>query len=141
MTKKVLISLHSMQFSRDGAETDHTEAVMSGIYYEKNGGQYILYEEVMEGFREPVKNQLKYKEHILELSRSGPINVRMVFEEKKKHRSDYHTPYGNIILDIDTKTLCIVNEADKITVNVDYTLAQNDEYLADCRILMEVRSQ
>lgn len=136
MTKDVRISLRGMQFGEDGAGDIETD--VTGTYYEKNRSHYVLYEEVMEGFREPVRNRIKFGEHFLELTRSGPVNVRMIFEEKKKHMSNYHTPYGDILLGIDTKVVGIVKEPDLIRIDVGYALELNNEYLADCKILITI---
>lgn len=140
MTKEVMISIHSEQFSGDEAETAVSESATIGAYYEKNGSHYILYEENIEGAQKPVKNKLKCRENLVELIRSGGINVHMTFEEEEKHMADYHTPYGMIAFIIDTKKLCVTKETNRISISVDYTLEQNNEYLADCKILIEVCS-
>lgn len=156
MTKDVLITVRGLQFDRGGTDADNVntdkantgegntatiETMLPGAYYEKNGSHYILYEEMMEGFREPTKNKIKFGEHFLELDRSGPVNVRMVFDENKKTMSNYNTPYGNIPIGIDTKKIHITKEPDRITVDVDYMLEAHNEYLADYRILIDIRSK
>lgn len=141
MTKDVWISLRGLHFAGGETEAGNIENVVSGTYYEKCGKHYVIYEEVMEGLQKPVTNKLKFSEQILELSRNGSVSTRMVFEENKKHMADYHTPYGGMTLDIDTKKFHMKNETDKITLNVVYTLEQNNEYLADCKILIEIRSK
>ena len=140
MTKDVWISLRGLQYSGDEA-ADNIETAVSGTYYEKNGKHYVIYEEAIEGLQKPVMNKLKFGEHFLELSRRGSLGVCMMFEENQKHMADYHTPYGKLTLGIDTKKFRMVNEMDKITLDIDYTLEQNNEYLADCKILIEVRSK
>ena len=140
MTKDVWISLRGLQFSGDESE-DNIESSVPGTYYEKNGKHYVIYEEVIEGLQKPVMNKLKFGEHFLELSRSGSLSVCMMFEENKKHMADYHTPYGKLTLGIDTKKFRMVNETDKMRLDIEYTLEQNNEYLADCKILIEVRSK
>ena len=85
MTKDVLISLRGLQFDQSGADADKIETITAGVYYEKNGNHYVLYDELIEGFEEPTKNKVKFGEHFLELSRSGAVNVYMIFEENKKN--------------------------------------------------------
>ena len=140
MTKDVWISLRGLQFSGDESG-DNIESSVPGTYYEKNGKHYVIYEEVIEGLQKPVMNKLKFEEHFLELSRSGSLSVCMMFEENKKHMADYHTPYGKLTLGIDTKKFRMVNETDKMKLDIEYTLEQNNEYLADCKILIEIRSK
>ena len=140
MTKDVWISLRGLQFSGDEA-ADNIESSVSGTYYEKNGKHYVIYEEVIEGLQKPVMNKLKFGEHFLELRRSAPLSVCMMFEENQKHMADYHTPYGKLSLGIDTKKFRMENETDKMRLDIEYTLDQNNEYLNDCKILIEVRSK
>lgn len=155
MTKEVLVLLRGLQFARGDAAADNNEAAagnieaiednnnietaVAGTYYEKNGNHYVLYDEAMEGFSEPVKNKVKFGTRFLELSRSGTVNAHMVFEENKKHMTNYRTPYGNIPLGIDTKKIHIAQQPDRIIVNVEYVLDMNDEYLSDCKIVIDIR--
>lgn len=141
MTKDVLIALRGLQFDQSEAEADKIETIMPGTYYERNGSHYVLYEELMEGFYEMTKNRIKFGEHFLELTRSGLINVHMLFEENKKNMTNYSTPYGNILIGINTKKVHIDSNPDRIVVDVDYALDINYEYLADCKILVDVRSK
>ena len=98
MTKDVLISLRGLQFDQSDSDVEKIETIMPGSYYEKNGSHYVLYDEIMEGFSEPVKNRIKFGEHALELTRSGAVNVHMIFEENRKNMTSYNTPYGNILI-------------------------------------------
>lgn len=141
MTKDVLISLRGLQFDQSDSDVEKIETIMPGSYYEKNGSHYVLYDEIMEGFSEPVKNRIKFGEHALELTRSGAVNVHMIFEENRKNMTSYNTPYGNILIGIDTRKIHITQESDRIEVDVDYALDVNYEYLADCRIVLNIRSR
>ncbi len=100
-----------------------------------------MFDEIMEGFTEPVKNRIKFGEHALELTRSGAVNVHMLFEENRKNMTSYNTPYGNILIGINTKKIHIAQESERITVNVDYALDINYEYLADCQIVLDIRAR
>lgn len=139
MTKDVWISIRGEQFNEGETEAGTVGNDICGTYYEKCGKHYVIYEETMEGLQKPVMNKLKFTERVLELTRSGSVNVRMVFEENKKHMADYHTPYGVMALGIHTKKFDVINETDKIALNAEYMLEQNNEYLANCKILIEIR--
>lgn len=141
MTKDVLIYLHSYQHGKSETDTEEIETVAAGTYYEKNGRHFLIYDEAMEGFGKPVKNKLKFEDDFLEITKSGPLNVRMVFEENKKNLTSYNTPYGNIVLGIDTKKIHISQESDRIVVDVEYVLDMNYEYHADCKISLKVNFQ
>ena len=141
MTNDVLISLRGLQFDQSDSDVEKIETIMPGSYYEKNGSHYVLYDEIMEGFSEPVKNRIKFGEHALELTRSGAVNVHMIFEENRKNMTSYNTPYGNILIGIDTRKIHITQESDRIVVDVDYALDVNYEYLADCQIVLDIKSK
>lgn len=142
MKQNVFISVSGMQFGQDrqdGAEAEQIETVMPGVYYEKDGRHYVLYEETMDGVERPLKNTVKFGAGCLELIRRGPVNVHMVFEEKKQHTADYQIPYGSIQLVIDTKKIHIAQTSDRIAVHVDYVLDMGYGFLTDCRLTMDIR--
>ena len=56
-----------------------------------------------------VHNRIKYKDNLLEVTRNGAINTRMVFESGKEHMTDYATPYGCLRLGILTHSLEIIS--------------------------------
>ena len=63
----------------------------------------------------------------------------MVFEENKKNMTNYLTPYGSILIGLDTGKVTYTESEKEIRVNVDYALEVNYEYLADCKIEMHIR--
>ena len=154
MTKDVLISFSSIQSDLGGAEADieepevdkkvtgvsKTELVIKGLYYNKNEKHYLLYNEVMEGFKEPVKTKVIFGVEDLEIIRSGPVNVRMFFQENKKNMTSYKTPYGNILLGINTKNMSILDNHDIIMVSVEYTLEADNKPISDCCITIKIQS-
>lgn len=141
MTKDVLISLCTVQSNLGETQEDRTQTIISGNYYEKNGRHYILYDEVMEGISKAVKTKVKISEDMLEIIRSGPISVRMLFEENKKNVTSYNTPYGNILLGISTKKINVIVQPGIIEVDVDYTLDADGGHLSDCSMNMKIQSK
>lgn len=139
MTKEVLLSIRGLQFA---AEDENTlETITPATYYKKNDTNYLLFEEPMEGYHERTKNTIKWNERSVNLTKKGLINVHMVFEENKKSLTDYNTPYGNIMVGIDTRKVRVREEEAEIEINVEYGLEINYEHLADCKITMNVRSK
>lgn len=141
MTQEVLLTLQGLQFDQREVDADKIETVTVGDYYKKNGKHYVVYEEVTEGFEQITKNRLKISENMLELSRNGLINMHMVFQENKKNLTNYNTPFGQILIGIDTKKIQIKEQADKIVVDVDYALDINYEFLSDCHIRINICSK
>lgn len=62
----------------------------------------------------------------------------MIFEEKRKNITDYRTPFGSILIGIDTRQIQVEEAEKQIRVNVDYALEINYEHLADCKLSMNV---
>ncbi|MDE6890886.1 MAG: DUF1934 domain-containing protein [Lachnospiraceae bacterium] len=138
MTKDILLSLKGLQMEY-AEDSDAVETITPASYYRKGGSHYIVYDEMTEGFTDPTRNIIRFQEDYLEVFKRGLINVRMVFEENKKNITSYQTPFGNILIGVDTESVQISEKENQISVQVDYTLEANYQYLADCRIEMELR--
>lgn len=140
MTKDVLIAIKGLQFNASEGETN-VETVTAAEYYKKNDSHYILYEESSEGFGETTRNLIKFREHSLDLTKKGLINVHMIFEENHKNMTSYSTPFGNLLIGIDAKRVHLTEEEERIRVDVDYMLEVNYEYLADCKLSMNIQAK
>ena len=140
MTKDVLLSIRGLQFEGDNDAND-LETITAAEYFKKNDSHYVIYEEATEGFRDTTKNIIKWNGETLELTKRGLVNVHMIFEEKKKNMTDYRTPFGSILIGIDTKRIQVSETPEIISVNVEYALGINYEHLADCKISMNVHAK
>ena len=138
MTKEVMLTIRGLQFDQ-GPDSEEIETVQWGQYYKKNGTHYIIYEEMMEGFEEPVRNVIKFREREMNLMKRGMVNVYMAFEECKKNITNYLTPYGSLLIGMDTRRVKFSEGEEEIRLKVEYALEVNYEYLADCHI--EIRIQ
>lgn len=141
MTKEVILTLQGLQFDQREEDADKIEMVVVGDYFKKNDRHYVVYEEITEGFEQPTKNRLKFGDRMVELTRNGLVNVHMIFQENKKNMSNYNTPFGQILVGIDTKRINIEEKEDNIVVDVDYALDINYEFLSDCHIKIDIRSK
>ena len=99
-----------------------------------------IYEEIIEGVEERVKNMIKFLPGEMHLTKRGPINVHMDFVEKQKNHTDYRTPYGSIVIGLEASKVTLEEEEKRMVLQVDYTLDVNYEYLADCKIHVDIRS-
>ena len=137
MTKDVFLSLKGLQME-SGEEAQEMETITAADYYRKKDSHYVVYEEMTEGFKESTKNMIKFKDSYLEVSKKGLINVHMIFEENKKNMTSYMTPYGNILIGIDTESISLKEKEDQIRLEVEYSLDANYQHLADCKIELEL---
>ncbi len=147
MTKDVLVSIRGLQFadvdvraSASDEELDAIETICPGEYYYKNDGHFILYEELVDGFEGPIKNLLKLRDREFMISKKGPVNVQMVFSEGKKTMTDYHTPFGNIMVALDTKKVEMQETEDALHISIEYGLEANYQFIADCNIAVHITS-
>ena len=138
MTKDIFLSLKGLQIE-NSEQAQELETITPADYYLRNGSHYVIYDEVTEGFEENTRNMIKFNDSCVEVSKKGLVNVHMVFEENKKNMTSYMTPYGNILIGIDTGSIFVEEEEKRIHVEVAYTLDANYQYLADCRIEMNIK--
>ena len=146
MTKDVLVSISGLHTDIITGMTDEEneaiEVVTPGSYYCRNGKHYVIYDEVMEGMPGTIKNKTKITgTDSLEIMKTGISNAHMIFEKNKKNLTYYQTPYGQMLIGVNTKNMEVNVTDENIGVSVDYELDVNHEPLADCRIKMEIYSK
>ena len=138
MTKEILLSVKGLHY-QGMDRNDEIETITPAEYYDKGDSHYVLYEEIMEGMEVPVKNVVKFKNSYLEITKKGPLSVHLLFEERKKNLTSYATPFGSILIGVDTEEVEVRKEEHSIDIRVKYTLEANYEFLADCQLSMELR--
>lgn len=146
MTKDVLVSISGMHMDvvsgMTDADNEPIEVVTPASYYCKNGKHYVIYDEVVEGTPGTIKNKIKITgTDSVEIMKTGISNAHMVFEKNKKNLTYYQTPYGQMLVGVNTRNMEINVTDDNIGVLVDYELDINHEPLADCKIKMEIYSK
>lgn len=137
MTKEVILAIKGLQMA-PGEAAEPIEVIAPGEYYYRNDKHYILYDEVVEGQDEVIKNVIKCQKDYMELTKKGPVNVHMVFEKNKKNMTYYYTPYGSLQMGIDAKNIQIDEAEEYIRLSVDYGLEINFEHIANCNITIKV---
>lgn len=149
MTKDVLVSISGKHIDVlndpvEGyeSEADNIEVVTPANYYCRNGKHYIIYDEVLEGMAGTIKNKIKITgTDSVEIMKSGATSSHMIFEKNKKNLTYYRTPFGQMLIGLNTKNMEICVEEDKIDVLVDYELDVNHEPFADCEIKLNIMSK
>ena len=140
MTKEVRVRVYSLQKGPD-TDGEPIELITDGEYFYKNNKHYVLYEESVEGEKIRNKNRIKISQGHMELTKSGAVSVTMVFEEGQKHRTLYHTPYGSITMDIDTKNVQVWETEGAMEMEIAYALYMEEEFVADCQIRIGVKNR
>lgn len=137
--QNVWVSVSGIQLGEENSGA--IEVTNKGKTYQRDDMTYIIYEEVLEGFDGTVKNLVKYKDGYVSVTKKGVVNVNMEFQENKKSTNCYATPYGDIMMGIDTKSIEISTTSDGTMIEVKYTLEANYEFLANSIVKIWIRPQ
>ncbi len=142
MTKDVLISIRGLQFAGPMDEhKDSVEVIVGGQYHFRDGVHFLTYEETTEGLSEKTRTLIKIGKDRVELSKKGGIAVAMTFVEGEKNISNYRTPFGTLIVGIDTTKIVFEEEEERMRLNILYHLNMNYDFVAECNITIDVRSK
>ena len=129
MAKDVLVSVRGTQYM--DSESDSIEVITSGTWYEKNGRQYLMYEETYEEMQVTTKNTVKITPNLIEVTKKGAIASKMIYELGKKHMSNYMTPMGLIVLGITTKEIFVEADEEKLQAEIRYAMEMNGQFVSE----------
>ena len=135
MNKKVKVSLSSYQKTDEGVEEIKVSA--PGTYSLINDRHFIKYEEKTD---DDAINKvlLKFDSGFLEMTKSGETMSTLTFNERENTEGYYKTPYGTFLIETDTKKLDIKIGKKNIFVNLEYGLFIDGEFVADCKMYIEI---
>lgn len=140
MTKDVLISISGLHYDALDGEGQPVEVITPAAYYLKNGKHYVVYDEMVEGMPDTIKNTIKITgDYMFEIRKSGIADTHMVFEKDRINMTNYATPYGDMMVGIHTKDMKVNVEEENIDVSISYALDVNNEPLSDCEIKVNIR--
>lgn len=141
MTRDVLVTIKGLQYAMDVTEEEdqRIETINRGIYGKRNGKEFISFEETFDASTK-ISNLIKFYDGCVEVNKKGPFSVNMFFEEGKKNSTDYRTPYGNLIVGIDTDSIKTSRTDEEISIQIKYNMEVNYEQLAECTIDILVQS-
>ncbi len=146
MTKDVLLTISGLQDMVPGQPAQEEgeepiEVITPASYYLRDGKHYVLYDEPVEGMTGSIKNKIRIAEDgKLEVMRSGLASSHLTFEKDKIHMSQYETPYGEMTVGVYTTDMQVDVQEKNIDVNVAYALDINNEKVADCNIVMNIKA-
>ena len=141
MNKDVLIHVRGLQMMETDDAQEPIEIVVPGQYYFRNGSHYLRYEEMLDDTAETTVNYIKMSPNGVEVRKQGQVNVHMVFEEGKKNKTFYNTPYGTLQMGISATGLELKESEDGIQMKVDYAVDMNEEHVADCYLTVQAQSK
>lgn len=139
MNRDVEVTVTGVQEDGSGNEIV-TDLKTPGQYFEKSGCKYLLYREQDADSGAATANTLKIKSGILELSRKGSINSRMIFEPGETHPASYVTAYGTLRLEVCTENLKCLFTATGARIQITYRLLMTGEFLSRNRLVIKIRN-
>lgn len=110
-----------------------------GEYYRKGDSHYCLYEEQPEGWDQPARTMLKWRGHTIELQRRGAMAARMVFEPGNSYCSPYRTPYGEMLMETETRMVRVRETTREILLVVEYGLKLDRQPVSENRIEIHIQ--
>lgn len=141
MNREVELVLSGLHDAEGTSDKDVVETAQTAQYFKRNDSHYLLYEEDMEGFDGICKSRIKFRDNLLELTRQGAVEMHMIFEENKRHMIPYNTPYGQLMLGIETSRVLVEEQEDQIHVTVEYTLDHEGEPLSESCLKIHIREK
>ena len=141
MNREVELVLSGLHDTEGTSDKDAVKTVQTAQYFKRTDSHYLLYEENMEGFDGACKSRIKFRDNLLELTRQGGVEMHMIFEENKRHVVPYNTPYGQLMLGIETRRVQVEEQEDQIRVTVEYTLDQEGEPFSESCLKLHIREK
>ena len=138
MNKEVIINISGLQL--DAGTEEPIELMTTGDYYLKNGKHYVIYDELTDD-SQVVKNRLKISSKVVEVTKKGASSSHMVFERGKENLTYYDTPFGSLLLGINTSKIDLEEKEDSMALHIDYGLSINSDHVSDCSIDVSIASK
>lgn len=136
MKKEVMISIAGLQSGTE--DPSGLEVISRGEYYFKNGKHFCLFEELSEEDGAITKCTLKISSDAVELTKKGAINVHMLFEREQANMTCYNTPFGDLMLGINTTDIQLEESEEHLHVKLKYALDMNYQKVADCHLTIRI---
>lgn len=142
MKKEVIVTVTGLLYMGSGEEeSDYIDVITPGTYYEKNEVHYLFYEEMMEGYDEPVRNMISIEPDRVLLKKSGIVATYMEFLPKTRTQTWYSTPFGKMDMDIYTQRIRIRESEEELAVDIRYHLGLMGDERNHCfvKVLVQPR--
>jgi len=136
----VVVTLVGTQRDVQGEES-RIELITAGHYYEKNGVQYIVYQDSEVSGLEGTKNMLKVYDEYVVLVRMGSVKQRQEFRLGTKSFSTYVTPYITMDMGILTQNIDLDLSAPAKNIHIRYELEINGQWQSTNTLSISVREE
>lgn len=140
MKKDVFIHIKGIQSGED--ENDTTELFTQGLFYEKNGKHYLIYDESEATGYKDCRTTLKVEgSEKVTMRRSGPNRSELVLEKGVRHVGFYDTLAGDIQIGVFADHIQNDLTGDGGKVYFKYQLDVNSVFLSENEVYIDVKSE
>lgn len=138
MNKSVIISVTGTQTNEFG-EVDIQELVTTGVYYEKKGAYFIIYNESEITGMPGTTTSVKAEPQRVTLNRMGESQHKQVFETGMRNRGNYITPYGMMYMAVIPSKVDVILTDSGGSINLEYELEVENQKISDNKLSLTVR--
>jgi len=136
----VVVTIVGTQRDAQGEET-RIELITPGHYYEKNGVQYIVYQDSEVSGLEGAKTMLKVYDQYVVLVRMGSVAHKQEFRLGTKSYSTYVTPYVTMEMGTLTQNINLALSGPAKNIHIRYELEINGQWQSTNTLSISVREE
>lgn len=123
--KDVQIRVYDKQIY--STHTDESENTFSGKIAVKENDIYILYKDK----ENQTSTTIKAFEKGVSVKRVGAMNGTLQFNKEEIKRCLYGTPFGNMLIDIETNNIEVYLLEKGVKICIEYSMIMEDEKISD----------
>lgn len=138
-TKKEIILFVKGEQAYEGVEPEVTELITEGTMTIGDGEIVLEYQESELTGMEGTNTRFTVHPDEVELTRTGMVESRMLFQRGKRNSSLYETPWGTMMVDVATTRLAHrLNERGGV-MEIGFTIAVNHQVTGENRFKIRVK--
>ena len=138
--KKEIILFVKGEQSYDGVEPEVTELITEGTMTIDDGGEIVLeYQESELTGMEGTNTRFTVHPDEVELTRTGMVESRLLFQRGKRNSSLYETPWGTMMVDVATTQLAHRLSERGGVMEIGFTIAVNHQVTGENRFKIRVK--
>lgn len=136
--KNVMLKIKGKQKNPEGEE-NIIELVTEGKLYSKNGSYYLVYDESEISGMEGSTTTLKIQGNKVSMKRFGNNSSSLIFEEGKKHTTEYVTAYGDMTIEVITDNIDVsISDTGRGNIGLSYKLNMADDVESDNHLTIDI---
>ena len=132
MDENVVIKISGLQIVENTG--DNVEVLAKGKHYLKKDKHYLLYEEYENDENTKTSNMIKFNNDIVEITRKGQVDGKLIFQENQKKQSLYSTPMGDLLIEVLTKEIEVSDDDDDVNLKIKYQIHVDGNKVSDNEI-------